>query len=743
MMRSLVYTQAASIAAARGRLILVTTAIILSAAPAASLHAAETAAEKAQADTAEPAATGTLSTIIVTARRREERLQDVPSAVTAIGETQLERLAVASLGDVEALVPNLNLHVGDAKNAVVYLRGVGQVDSLSFADPGVGIYIDDVYLGRAQGAFLDVVDAQRIEVLRGPQGTLYGRNTIGGALKFVTNPPGPEPEFRIEATGGNFSRRDLKLTGNLPISDRWGLRATAAKLSRDGYATNSVTGRDDGDQDTLAGRVALRGELADSVDLVISVDQSASSPSTSRTPARMTPVFGVPASGDPFDVDADFNGRDDLDVRGAAATLTWQVNDVLTLKFISSYREMGYDTELDLDATASPFFGVYVNQDQDQRSQELQLSFHREGGVAGVAGLYWFRESDLTISGLFGPAISLITGSVNDQENLSYAAYGQVSWPFGERLSATLGVRYTKEEKDFRRTQEFFGPTTPFPVPLGTGLLITSIDTSGEWSSVSPRAGLEYRFSDDVLGYLSASRGFKSGGFDGRSNTTAQAAAYDPETLWAYEVGLKSTLLDRRLTLNLAAFFNDYTDLQLSSFVADAQGNFAALFTNAGAAEIMGLDIELEARFSSAFSLSAAIGLLDSKYVEFIGPQGQDISNQRELVNAPDVTARIGPTLSLAAGPGRLVIDANASYRSKSYPTVSSSEVLAQDSFTLVNASLSWESDDERWRVAVAGKNLGDKRYITHGFDLSDSLGYQLGYFGDPRTYSLSLRWQY
>jgi len=698
---------------------------------------------QAGATQAEDTVAEDMQAIVVTARRRDERLQDVPSAVTAIGAQALERGGANNLADIESAVPNLSLHVGDAKNAVVYLRGVGQVDSLAFADPGVGIYIDDVYLGRAQGSFLDVIDAQRIEVLRGPQGTLYGRNTIGGAVKFVTNAPSSSPELRLEATGGNHSRREIKAVGNLPIGDRWAARVSAAKIERDGYAENSVTGRDDGDQDTFAWRAAIRGSLSDAIDLVIAVDQSKNSPRTSRTPARMTPVFGVvPPNTDPFRVDADFAGRDDLDVLGASATLTWELNDQLTLKSITAYREMQYDTELDLDATALAFFGVYVNEDQDQRSQELQLSFDGER-VDGVAGLYWFRETDFTISGLFGPAIQLITGSVNDQVNRSYAGYGQFTWKFNDRLSSTLGIRYTKEEKDFRRTQEFFAPTTPFPVPLGSGLQITSIDTDGDWSSVSPRAGLEYKFSDSMLGYVSASRGFKSGGFDGRSNTAAQAAAYDPETLWAYEVGLKSTFAGGRTTLNVAAFYNDYKNLQLSSFVADQNGNFAALFTNAGAATMQGVDIELNARLTDQFTLSAAVGLLDSEYDKYIGPGGQDISGQRKLVNAPKVTARLSPTFVVPIGEGRLTFGSDISYRSKTYPVVSSSEVLAQNGFTLFNASIGWESAAGNWRVAAVGKNLGDKRYVTHGFDLSDSLGYQLGYFGDPRTYGLTVRWQY
>ena len=681
--------------------------------------------------------------IVVTARRRAEPLQDVPSAVTAIDGDTLDRTQVSSLGDIESNVPNLALHVGDAKNAVVYIRGVGQIDSLAFADPGVGIYIDDVYLGRAQGAFLDVFDAARIEVLRGPQGTLYGRNTIGGAVKFVSQQPTPELAMRAELTAGNYSRRDAKFMLNLPLGDSgWAARASAAWLSRDGFARNEFDGRDDGDQKTLAGRIAIAGDIGERLSITWSADGSRADPDSSRTPARMTPVFGVvPPNTDPFVVAADFNGRDELGVSGTALTATWEASDALTLKSITSYRRMSYDTELDLDATSFAFFGVYVNEDQHQFSQELQASFGTES-VEGVLGLYFFDEHDITVSGLYGPDIALVTSSRNDQRNRSYAAYGQVTWDLTGRLSTTLGLRYTKEKKDFRRWQEFFDASTPFPVPEGEGLLVTQIDTDGDWSSVSPRAGLEYRITDEVLGYVSASRGFKSGGFDGRSNTAEQALPYDPETLWSYEAGLKSTLADGRVTLNTALFYNDYKDLQLSSFVADESGGFAALFTNAGAATMRGVEVELAARPVRGLALNAALGYLDARYDEYIGPGGIDISAERELVNAPEWTGRVGGTGTLPVGTGELTLDANVSWRSKYYSTVSSSEVLAQPGFALVNAVISYETGDGQWRISAYGRNLGDKRYISHGFDLSDSLGYQLGYYGDPRTYGLSIRYQ-
>ncbi|MNL10340.1 Pesticin receptor precursor [compost metagenome] len=350
----------------------------------------------------------------------------------------------------------------------------------------------------------------------------------------------------------------------------------------------------------------------------------------------------------------------------------------------------------------------------------------------------------MTFSGLLGPVIGLVTGSINDQHNRSYAAYGQASYDLTERLSLTGGLRYTYEDKTFARTQTLYPGATALPGRNDPGLLLTDIDTGQDWDSWSPKLGLDYKVSDDVLAYVSVSRGFKSGGFDGRSNDAAGAAPFDPETLWAYEGGVKSTWFDRRLTANAAVFWNDYTDLQLSSFTSDGAGGFAALFTNAGAATIRGAELELVARPIRPLTLNATISYLDARYDEYVGPGGLDISHQRKLVNAPEWSGRLGAIYVADLGAnGSLTLGADASYRSKTYPTVSSSEILAQDGYTLVNAFVRWNDADDHLFVELGGKNLTDERYIEHGFDLSDSLGYQLAYFGAPQTVRLTVGLKY
>lgn len=273
---------------------------------------------------------------------------------------------------------------------------------------------------------------------------------------------------------------------------------------------------------------------------------------------------------------------------------------------------------------------------------------------------------------------------------------------------------------------------------------MTDITTGKSFSSLSPKFGLDFKPNEDLLIYASASRGFKSGGFDGRANTPAGAVAYRPETMWSYEVGVKASTADHKLTANLAVFQNDYKDLQLSSFVADAQGNFAALFTNAGSATMRGAELELGVRPVVGLTLNANIAYLDSHYNRFFGPGGADISAQRHLVNAPNWSWQLGGNYKFDVGSfATLTIGGTVSHRSKSYTVVSSSEVLAQRPNTIVDAFVRLEGTGGGWWLSLGGKNLTNQHVITHGFDLSDSLGYQLAYYNDPRTYTATLGFRF
>ncbi len=729
--------------------------------------------------------------VVVTAERRESNLQDVALSVTAFSATALEDYQVGNLGDLQSLVPNLSVHVGDANNAVVYIRGVGQVDSVAFFEPGVGIYLDDVYLGRAQGAFLNVLDVERIEVLRGPQGTLYGRNTVGGAIKYVSAAPTEAPSAEVTASFGNYDRLDLRasLSGTLVEDTLFG-RLTVAKLDRNGYSHNLFDGRDDGDQDTLFARAVLKYNASDNLSIQLAADYTDSDPDRSRTPAKVTPIsvlsvdphtFGLSvetfaADDDPFLVNADFNTVEQTKTIGTDLNLTWNINEALTFKSITSFRDLEYGTELDLDGTPINAFGIYYFNDQQQWTQELQLAYQSDK-LKAVGGLYYFNEEGTTFDGgVFSNFLIALSGDSKFNTD-SYAAFGQIDYDFTDRLSGIFGLRYTDEEKTYsRRAEDFdltalagisFDPDTfavsyahpellnpsSSDLALDGGIGVPRVGANpdpADFDNLSFKAGLKYQLNDDAQVYGTISEGFKSGGFNGRVSD-GQLEPYDEETLISYEIGVKSQWLQNRLRTNFAVFYTDYKDLQVSSFEASADGaTFIPVFTNAGAATIKGAEFELTALLTEGLTMTANVGYLNAGYDEFFAQPDPitgeviDVSDEREIVNSPKWDTFLGLSYSvpLAAG-GDVTVATNWAYRSKTYLEVNSSENLAQDSYSVFDASLTWNSANNHWRVILGGKNLTDKEYRTHAFDLSAFPGVELGYYNPPRTYSITASYKF
>lgn len=729
--------------------------------------------------------------VIVTAERREASLQEVPVAVTAFTEAGLESQQVSTIGDLQALVPNLSIHVGDANNAVVYIRGIGQIDSIAFFEPGVGIYLDDVYLGRAQGAFLDVIDVERIEVLRGPQGSLYGRNTVGGAIKYVSSAPSDEFTGKVSATVGNYGRMDLKASLSGPLAgDSLTGSLTVAQLGHDGYTDNQFDGKEDGDRDVMFYRGVLKYEPSDDFSLQFAVDYSDGDPNRSRTPSKETPIsllivdpytFGTstqvfPADKDPFKVNADFNRVEFTETTGYSLNATWALSDSLTLKSITSYRELEYGTEIDLDGTPINAFGIFYFNDQSQVSQELQLSYQGER-LSVVSGLYYFNEDGDTFDGGVFNNFLIASAGEADFETDSYAIFSQFDYAITDRLTAIAGFRYTEEEKDYQRQTEDFDLTAlagltidpmTFAVSYANPNLLNPSSSdlklrggigvprpfadpdSASFENFSPKVGLKFQQDENTHWYVTASTSFKSGGFNGRL-ADGQLEPYEEETLTSFEVGLKKQAFDNKLQVNAALFYNEYDDLQVSSFEAAPGGtSLLPVFSNAGEAVIQGIEIEIIALLSDRLTLNANIGYLDAEYKEYFAEadtttnQVLDVSDERSMVNAPEWDTFIGLNYLLASGDwGELSLLADMSYRSKTYLEVNSSENLAQGGYTLFNAAIGFESSDGHWRAMLGGKNLSDKEYRSHAFDLSAFPGVELGYYNAPRTYSLSVSYNF
>lgn len=721
----------------------------------------------ANAQSDEAAQERTVEVINVTATRDLRNLQEVPIAVTAFSANELDKLQISDIGDIAALVPNLILHSGDASNAVVYIRGVGQIDSVSFNDPGVGVYLDDVYLGRVQGSFLDVVDPEQIEVLRGPQGTLYGRNTIGGAVKFTSAKPTQDTQGYVNISAGNYNAKGIKasISGALHEDILLG-RFAISKQVRDGFAININDGQDDYDADTFAWRGSLLYQPSDNFSAFLVADASKSSPDSSRTPNRETSIYSIvqgdfiPPSTDPFTVDVTYNDLEQLETKGTALTLSYTHNNSV-FKSISSYREMKYRTHLDLDATPDESFGIYSFEDQDQFSQEMQWIYNGDGFNV-VSGLYYYNEDLWSFGGAVAPdffvplapgvffPFPIINAGERVQENTSTAVYVNGTFAVNEKLNLTLGARYTDESKDAKNTgEEFFGTGITSAEGMeqafgtGVGFGITGYEASESWTSFTPKIVLDYQYSDATMYYISAAEGFKSGGFNGR--LTAFAQPFDPETLWSYEIGSKSLLNNDRIRLNTAIFYNDYENFQLSRFSIDpATGAFLSLFENAGQVTTYGAELEMQAVATDNLNINFNVGYLGGGYDELIGDFDLEISDEAELVNAPRWNGRLGMEYFVAMNNGsNLSFRASVAYRSKTYLTASSSEILAQSGFSLWDASMLWVSADDIWQGSLFVKNVTDEEYREHGFDLSASPGVQLGYYGAPRTFGANLTYRF
>lgn len=692
-----------------------------------------------------------LSEVVVTARRREESLREVPVAVTALTERAIETAGIEDIGDLDTEVPNLTIYAarGSSSTVTAYIRGVGQSDPLWGVDPGVGVYLDDVYIARPQGALLDVVDVSRIEVLRGPQGTLYGKNTIGGAIKYITKPLDPEFGGSVGITLGNYNQQDIRATVNSPLgSDALVGRISVGSFSRDGFGENRVTGQEVSDKEILVGRLTLGATLSDSVNVVLAADWL-DDQSGVRGARRLNafnpfdPQRRAPLD-DRYDVLNDMPNVNDTSMTGASLTANFSLNDAWSLKSITAWRESDTDTNIDFDLLPQAITNVRALYSDEQFSQEFQGTYDGGGQLTGVMGLYYFNgEAGGTVFNNFLNASFGTTNGVVYTDSIAFYAEG--TWRFSDQFSLTAGIRYTDETKEADVLNQ------AFRFPNFTQVIATPADFNDEvdFQNFSPKLSLDYTLEDGTLLYGVVSRGFKSGGFNIRANVTAvprSARPFDDESVTSFELGTKTSFMDDHIFLTAALFRNDYKDIQLSVFTAfDSNGDgvddaFFGDFTNAGEATVQGAEFELSARFDNGFGLQGNYAYLDAEYDEFID-RGVNIADAQKFTNAPKNSGGLTALYTFAAFGGEITARANYSRQSKVYPTTDLSEAIAQDSYGLFNAGLIWRNN-ENWTVALQGTNLSDREYRTTGYNIP-VLGILSGFYGPPRQVSLSVRYDF
>jgi len=717
----------------------------------------EANANAAKPGDAKPVNAKQLGQVTVTARKREETLQDVPIAVSAFTAASLFKQNVQNLADLQGKVPSLQVYAARGSNTTLtaYIRGVGQADPTWGFDPGVGIYLDDVYLARPQGAVLDVFDVNRIEVLRGPQGTLYGKNTIGGAIKYVSNPLPVKTEGSVDATVGTHGEKDIKASvGGASADQVWRARAAVASEHNDGFGRDVLTGSRNGNKNTNAARATLGFFPSSSFNAQLSVDgvRDNSNPRGAKMLiANKLDRAYAPLSSD-FDTRSGMAPVNHTKLYGTALTMNWIASQEWSLKSVTAVRGSSTLTNIDFDTLPEKIADVSAIYKDHQFSQELQANYDAGGSVHGVAGLYYFDGSATgQIHNIFlgSPPYSTLGlsqyGSTGGRMGTrSYAGYGDFSWDFSPAWSLDVGLRYTHETKT-ALIQNFGFANASFSTPIST---VANFSGSHASNNVSPKVSLDWSVSNQIKLYASYSEGFHSGGFNIRANCVAVPAScrpIDDEKVQSYELGSKMTFLDDRLMLNTAAFHNVYSNIQLSVFssytLPNGSQGFFGDFTNAGKGHIDGVEEEFAWKPTEAWTFSGNFAYLHTKYTQYL-TRGVNVADQQKFTNAPKWSGGLSleNTHALANG-GNLTARINYTYQSLVYPETTLSPLIAQPAYGLWNAGVIWQVS-QPWTLSLQGTNLANKSYRTTGYNIS-SLGIVTGFYGAPRMVTLSARYTF
>ena len=688
--------------------------------------------------------------IVVTARRREENLLQVPIAVTAFSAATLERTGAADLTDIQNTTPNTTLKDARGTNSTLaaFIRGVGQQDPVPGFEAGIGIYLDDVYLNRPQAAVLDIYDVERIEVLRGPQGTLYGRNTIGGAVKYVTKRLPDHFELSLKGTYGSYNQADGIISISSPLGAGFKIGVSGARLTRDGFGTNTNLGISNYNKNIWAGRGTLEFETPDSRMSIRITGDYTHDKSNPRNGHRLIPgiASGAPVLANVYDTQAGLNNpTEDIWAGGLSMTAQAHLSDAVTFKSISAWRKDRSYTPIDFDALPAVDVDVPAIYKNEQLSQEFQFSY-KSDKLNGIIGYYYLGAKastgfDVLLSTTFPNFDAYTSGDVRTETS---SFFGDFTYDFTPQISLSLGGRYTIDKRDSKIfkasflgvTSEFGGTPTPFGAPS------TNFNGTAVFRQFSPRASLSYKPNQNHMIYASYSQGFKGGGFDprgaGTSAPTADPAGvrsyqeiynyllFRPETVNTYEIGWKGSAFDRRLTWALDGFYSDYTDVQVPGSVGciiKGQPNFCGITTNAAKARIKGVELETTAVLArgfagagSAVTFNGMLGYIDARYLRFIGPTGADVANVRDFQNTPEWTVSGTLGAALPVGSGLINASGTASYRSLTHQFETASPFLDQAGYTLFDAHLNYSFGEGKYTIGLHGKNLTDIRYKTSGY---------------------------
>lgn len=715
-----------------------------------------------------------LEEITVTARQRTESLQDVPVAVTVMDESAIQKSFAQNLGEMGAYAPNVTIGtVPGFTAASIAIRGVSTGDIPSTFDPAVTVAVDGFYLGHYQASLLDMFDIQQVEILRGPQGTLFGKNTIGGVINVTTKKPSGEFGLQGKFRVANEGRQDVMVAADLPIvEDVLAARISMQQFDFDGFYENTYDGSSAGGQDLFAARAKFLWTPSDEFEALLSfeyIEDDSDTPMVVNTTTALDAngnyggdAFygfypgrgaGGPANiplGDPFKTGLvspdqhaagfaeakDTDGHQE-DVEGVYLTMNW---DMLggTLTSISGYRGVDSDYYNDYVGESVAIYATIRSVYRDTWSQEVRFAASLDN-LDYVVGLY-YQKNDLDYENYtsLGDAHPFVPGlfltADGDQETTTYAFFGEGTYNLSDETSLTAGIRYSDEEKDFR--------LRPLGFPDGV-----EAEESNSWDDITYRIGVDHALNETTMVYASFSTGFKSGGFNEQAGTLTSAAfSFDPEEAESFEVGMKADLLDNTLRLNIAAFIVEYSDLQLDSVISiPIDPGQESVVTNAGEMTSMGIEADIMWLATESLTIDATLGLLDAEYDKFNCNLDGDISNGNEdcsgldVKRTPETTASLGATynIPLSSLAGSFDLNTNATYTDAFFNDIFNTTASEHEEVTLLNASVSFVTDDEALRVSVFGRNITDEQYQTSGLGVANLWSFST--FGNPATYGLEV----
>ncbi len=724
----------------------------------------------AGAQTASVGAAVEVEEIIVSARRRTESIQDAPVSVTAISPNQLEAAASPNIQDLEGLTPNLVIDPNNVtpNSASIAIRGISFEDIEKSFDPAVGVILDGVYLGTNNGALLNFFDFSSVEVLRGPQGTLFGRNTTGGVINIRRSRPTGEFGGKVRVAFGNFGRQDYRAVLNTPlVEDKLAAKLFYFSSDFDGFYRNVTKNRRTGRSKSESVGVSVLATPVESFDLLLTAEHGHDGGEVVVTPynrstdliclqlpvgpgGSLVRVTGIPAvecsPRQPKDLYTAFSNQSDatsLSRNALTAEANWRLGWT-TLTSVTGYIETDEDTNWDVDATSIDFFTTQRVQDYYQFSQEFRAAGDLSDNVNYVAGLYYFySEYSLQQTSRLGAFLGNGRSTqLADHNAQSYAAFADVDWKLTERLRLSFGGRYTSDHK--KLNNRFVG-----------GFNVSGSET---WNEFTPRVGVDYRFMDDVLGYASFTRGYRSGGYNGRASTVLSSiTTYDPEKVDSYELGLKTSAFDRRLTFNVAAFYTKYNDKQEETVIPTPGGATAqeTIVTNAASATIKGLEFELTAVPVENLTFRAAMGLLDAEYDQFPSRSAAGLPidlSTLTMRRAPDVTGSISADYRFQTEAGDVVLSGQYRYIDRYQTTISRAPGVIPfrndprgltDAQNNVEASLSWSTTLANGKLSAQlwGRNLLNDKGLSSALPVAGL--FTFGGVRPPRTYGIEIGYEF